>query len=67
MEKTYHIFVPEFVPLENKGEEAIVRGIADVLYPRGNCEIHLFDEVDTYRLQDGIHIYPVKVVHFSLA
>ena len=60
MLKSYNIFIPELVPLDNKGEEAIVRGIADVLFPGGNCEIHLFDEVDEYRYIDGIHIYPVK-------
>jgi len=58
--KVYNILVPELVPLENKGEEAIVRGIADVVFPDGNYELHLFDEVNQYRFQDGIHIYPVK-------
>lgn len=59
MSRTYHILVPEYIPLENKGEEAIVRGIMDVLYPDGNCEIHLFDmEAVKYRFQDGLHIYP---------
>lgn len=60
MKKSYNIFIPELVPLDNKGEEAIVRGIADVLFPSGNCEIHLFDEVEEYRYADGIHVYPVK-------
>ncbi len=60
MSKLYNIFIPELVPLDNKGEEAIVRGIADVLFPEGNCEIHLLDEVDEYRYFDGIHVYPVK-------
>jgi polysaccharide pyruvyl transferase WcaK-like protein len=60
MSRTYHIFVPEWVPLQNKGEEAIVRGIADVLFPEGNCEIHLLDMVDEYCCQDGIHVYPVQ-------
>ncbi len=60
MTRSVHIFIPELVPLENKGEEAIVRGIADVLFPDGNCEIHLFDEVDEYRHENGIHVYPVS-------
>lgn len=61
MSKTYHIFVPEWVPLENKGEEAIIRGMADVLFPEGNVEIHLIEMgADEYRFQDGIHIYPGK-------
>jgi polysaccharide pyruvyl transferase WcaK-like protein len=60
MNKTHHILVPELVPLENKGEEAIVRGIADVVFPDGNYELHLFDEIDQYQFQDRIHVYPVK-------
>lgn len=57
--KKYQILVPEYVPLSNKGEEAIVRGIADSLFPDGNCEISLFDmEAKEYRFQDGIHVYP---------
>lgn len=55
-----HILVPELVPLENKGEEAIVRGIADLVVPSGNYELHLFDEIDDYKFVDGIHVYPVK-------
>jgi polysaccharide pyruvyl transferase WcaK-like protein len=58
--RTYNIFIPEWVPLQNKGEEAIVRGIADVLFPEGNCEIHLLGDVDRYEYVDGIHVYPMK-------
>lgn len=55
-----HILIPELVPLANRGEEAIVRGISDVLFPAGDCELHLFDEVEDYRFENGIHVYPVK-------
>lgn len=57
---TVQILVPEYVPLENKGEEAIVRGMGDVVCPDGDYEIHLFDLVDKYEFRDGIHIYPLK-------
>ena len=61
MRKTYHLLIPEYVPLENKGEEAIVRGISEVLFPEGNCELHLFDlECERYYHRDGIHVYPGK-------
>lgn len=60
MLKINHILVPELVPLENKGEEAIVRGIADNVFPQGNYELHLFDEVESYYFKDKIHVYPVK-------
>jgi polysaccharide pyruvyl transferase WcaK-like protein len=58
--RKYNIFCPEYVPMNNKGEEAIIRGIADVLFPEGNCDIHLLDNVDNYIYQDGIHVYPSK-------
>jgi polysaccharide pyruvyl transferase WcaK-like protein len=59
MSRTYHLLVPEYVPLKNRGEEAIIRGIMDVLFPNGNCEIHLFEmEREEYSFQDGIHVYP---------
>ena len=54
------ILIPELVPLSNKGEEAIVRGVADVLFPGGDCELHLFDDVPAYSFRDGIHVYPVN-------
>jgi polysaccharide pyruvyl transferase WcaK-like protein len=57
---TVQILVPEYVPLENKGEEAIVRGMGDVVCPDGDYEIHLFDLVENYEFRDGIHIYPLK-------
>lgn len=55
-----NILIPELVPLVNKGEEAIVRGIADVLFPEGGCELHLFDDVEDYCFREGIHVYPVR-------
>ena len=59
MSKTYHIFIPEYVPLENKGEEAIIRGIGDVLFPEDKVEFHILDmEAKQYQLIDGLHVYP---------
>lgn len=57
---TVQILVPEWVPLENKGEEAIVRGMGDIVCPDGNYEIHLFDMVEKYEFRDGIHVYPLN-------
>ncbi len=60
MEK-YHIFCPEDVPLTNKGEEAIIRGMADVLFPEGNVEFHILEmDAEEYRYVDGLHVYPGK-------
>jgi len=55
-----NILIPELVPLKNKGEEAIVRGIGDVIFGNGKYELHLFDDVDSYYFKDDIHVYPVK-------
>lgn len=57
--KKYNIFCPEHVPLENKGEEAIIRGMADVLFPEGNVEFHILDiNAKEYHFVDGLHVYP---------
>ena len=47
------------MPLENKGEEAIIRGIIDVLFPEIDCEYHLVDNNSkTYYFSNGIHMHP---------
>lgn len=57
--KTYHIFCPEYVPLENKGEEAIIRGVEDTVFPGADVQYHVLDMLATeYKFQDGLHIYP---------
>ena len=51
--------MPEWVPLENKGEEAIIRGMGDVLFPEGNVEFHILDMLaKEYRFVEGLHVYP---------
>lgn len=59
MSNTCHIFVPEWVPLTNKGEEAIIRGMADVIFPEGDVEFHVLDRNarKSYSV-DGLHVYP---------
>ena len=59
MKKSINIFVPEWVPLANKGEEAIVLGMADVLFPEQKVTIHLLDmKADHVCEKDGIIVYP---------
>jgi len=57
----YVVFVPELVPLHNKGEEAIVRGYADMIFPDGNVSIHVLDRYanEPYE-RDGIFVHPAK-------
>ena len=55
------IFVPEWVPVSNKGEEAIVLGYADTLFPgRKVIPVVLDMTADEYYEQDGIEVYPGK-------
>jgi polysaccharide pyruvyl transferase WcaK-like protein len=35
------VFIPEVIPLENKGEEAILRGLEDVLFPSQPVHFHI--------------------------
>jgi len=59
MKSKIHILCPEYVPLENKGEEAIIRGTIDVVFPEYNCEYHIIDTNNkSYSFKNGIHIYP---------
>jgi len=39
--KRLQIFIPETIPLENKGEEAILRGIEDILFPGQSVHFHI--------------------------
>lgn len=59
-----HILCPEYVPLENKGEEAIIRGTVDVIFGKQDnaCEYHLVDmNIDEYQYVNGLHMHPGKL------
>ncbi|MBN2197016.1 MAG: polysaccharide pyruvyl transferase family protein [Polyangiaceae bacterium] len=59
MKKRYEILVPEYVPLSNKGEEAIIRGMADVIFPDEPSTFHVLDmeAVETAHLE-GLDVHP---------
>lgn len=59
-----HILCPEYVPLENKGEEAIIRGTMDVIFGKQDnpCEYHMVDmNTDEYQYVNGLHMHPGKL------
>jgi len=59
MKKKITVLCPEYVPLENKGEEAIIRGVVDVLFSDRECEFHLVDNNSKqYYISNGIHMHP---------
>ncbi|CAM4054847.1 polysaccharide pyruvyl transferase family protein [Gillisia hiemivivida] len=62
--KKIHILCPEYVPLENKGEEAIIRGTIDVIYGDNSdhCEYHIVDmNSDKYVFTNGLHVHPGRL------
>jgi polysaccharide pyruvyl transferase WcaK-like protein len=61
------LLIPERVPLENKGEEAIVRGLADVLFPEalGQVDIAVMHDVDVPTVVRGIKVFPVSWLYAS--
>lgn len=61
-ENTQYILVADYVPLANKGEEAIIRGIEDVLSDGRPVELGLFDNVQDVTRQDNITVFPRKWV-----
>lgn len=59
MKSKYQILCPEYVPLENKGEEAIIRGVIDVVFPDHECEYHIIDNNSKIYYQKGdLHVHP---------
>ena len=54
-----HVLCPEYVPLENKGEEAIIRGTMDVVFKGIQCEYHIVDNNSKkYYFSNGLHVHP---------
>ena len=60
MDDTLHILIADYVPIANKGEEAIVRGIEDMLSGGRPVAIGLFDRVAEVTQRDNITIFPVS-------
>lgn len=64
MKKKTHILCPEYVPFDNKGEEAIIRGVIDVVFSNNAeyCEYHVVDwNSQVYYKKDNIHFHPVNL------
>ena len=53
-----YILVADFVPIANRGEEAIVRGIEDMLAEGRPVELGVFGEVSQVTRQGNITIFP---------
>jgi polysaccharide pyruvyl transferase WcaK-like protein len=58
MDDTLHILVADYVPIANKGEEAIVRGIEDMLSDGRPVALGLFDNVPHVQQRDNITVFP---------
>lgn len=58
MDDRLHILLADYVPLANKGEEAIVRGIEDMLSPGRPVALGLFDNVSQVTQRDSLTIFP---------
>lgn len=65
LKNEFHLLCPEYLPLENKGEEAIIRGVADFLEAqRPDIKIiyHIVDlNCTEHHVVDGIHVHPGKL------
>jgi len=58
MKKVLHILVADYVPLANKGEEAIVRGIEDLLSDGRPVALGLFGDVSEVTQKGNITVFP---------
>ncbi|MCJ7544842.1 MAG: polysaccharide pyruvyl transferase family protein [Phycisphaerae bacterium] len=54
------IFIAEWVPLANKGEEAIARGLEDMLGGRRPVELGVMDLTEQVAKRDNITVFPLK-------
>ncbi|MEI6610089.1 MAG: polysaccharide pyruvyl transferase family protein [Deltaproteobacteria bacterium] len=55
------VFIPEVIPLENKGEEAILRGLEDVLFPGQKVHFHILAyNCNKPETMGNLTIYPDK-------
>jgi polysaccharide pyruvyl transferase WcaK-like protein len=53
-----HILIADYVPMANKGEEAIVRGIEDMLCDGRPVALGLFDNVEAVTQHGNVTIFP---------
>jgi len=59
-EDIQRILIADHVPLDNKGEEAIARGISDMLRDDREVQIGLFDNVEQITHRPGITVFPSR-------
>jgi polysaccharide pyruvyl transferase WcaK-like protein len=53
-----HILVADYVPLANKGEEAIIRGIEDLLGQGRSVHLGIFGEVEHPQTNGNVTVFP---------
>ena len=58
MDDALHILIADYVPIANKGEEAIVRGIEDMLSGGRPVVLGLFDNVEAVTQRGNITVFP---------
>ncbi len=58
MDDRLHILVADYVPLANRGEEAIIRGIEDMFSDGRPVALGLFDNVPEVTQHDNLTIFP---------
>ncbi|NLH42089.1 MAG: polysaccharide pyruvyl transferase family protein [Planctomycetes bacterium] len=58
MDDVLHILIADYVPIANKGEEAIVRGIEDMLSEGSPVALGLFDDVPEVTVRGNVTAFP---------
>ncbi len=58
MDHRLHILIADYVPIANKGEEAIVRGIEDMLSEGQPVALGLFDNVPQVTQRENLTLFP---------
>ena len=61
MSKPIRVFIPEWVPLDNKGEEAIIFGMVDGLFPGADVQATVLEQnIEHPYERDGLRVWPHK-------
>lgn len=60
MSSTVKVIFAERVPLANKGEEAIIRGVQDLLFADRQVDIAVMDMVEKPCVSNGIRVFPLR-------
>ena len=64
-----NIFIADYLPLKNKGEEEILRGLEMLFSKKYNCSVYfsIFDDENELSIRNGVRVFPRSWVYPDLS